>query len=198
MPAYTEDQLAVRLLAELEPVVTGEINRHITMAKDWYPHEYVPWSEGRDFDGVLGGEAWEPTEQRFSDAARAALIVNLLTEDNLPSYHREIAQPVRPGRRLGHVGAPLDRRGGPARHRHPRLPDGHPRGRPRRARASLRMAHMQTGLHRRLQPGMLDGLAYVSFQELATRVSHRNTGKATGDPSPSRCSPASPRTRTCT
>ena len=25
-------------------------------------------------------------------------------------------------------------------------------------------------------------LAYVSFQELATRVSHRNTGRATGDP----------------
>ena len=25
-------------------------------------------------------------------------------------------------------------------------------------------------------------MAYVSFQELATRVSHRNTGKATGDP----------------
>ena len=85
MPAYTEDQLAVRLLADLEPVVTGEINRHITMARDWYPHEYVPWSEGRTFGGVLEGEAWEPTEQRFSDAARAALIVNLLTEDNLPA-----------------------------------------------------------------------------------------------------------------
>jgi acyl-[acyl-carrier-protein] desaturase len=28
----------------------------------------------------------------------------------------------------------------------------------------------------------LEALAYVSFQELATRVSHRNTGKATGDP----------------
>ena len=29
---------------------------------------------------------------------------------------------------------------------------------------------------------MLHALAYVSFQELATRVSHRNTGKASGDP----------------
>jgi acyl-[acyl-carrier-protein] desaturase len=28
----------------------------------------------------------------------------------------------------------------------------------------------------------LAGLSYVSFQELATRVSHRNTGIATGDP----------------
>ncbi len=29
---------------------------------------------------------------------------------------------------------------------------------------------------------MLQTVAYVSFQELATRVSHRNTGKACGDP----------------
>jgi acyl-[acyl-carrier-protein] desaturase len=29
---------------------------------------------------------------------------------------------------------------------------------------------------------MLQAVAYVSFQELATRVSHRNTGAATGDP----------------
>jgi acyl-[acyl-carrier-protein] desaturase len=28
----------------------------------------------------------------------------------------------------------------------------------------------------------LETVAYVSFQELATRVSHRNTGKVTGDP----------------
>jgi acyl-[acyl-carrier-protein] desaturase len=28
----------------------------------------------------------------------------------------------------------------------------------------------------------LEALAYVSFQELATRVSHRNTGRASGDP----------------
>jgi acyl-[acyl-carrier-protein] desaturase len=28
----------------------------------------------------------------------------------------------------------------------------------------------------------LHGVAYVSFQELATRVAHRNTGKASGDP----------------
>ena len=29
---------------------------------------------------------------------------------------------------------------------------------------------------------VLHSLAYVSFQELATRISHRNTGRATGDP----------------
>jgi acyl-[acyl-carrier-protein] desaturase len=43
------------------------------------------------------------------------------------------------------------------------------------------MEYMTSGY----QPGdktVLEAVAYVSFQELATRVSHRNTGKVTGDP----------------
>jgi acyl-[acyl-carrier-protein] desaturase len=43
------------------------------------------------------------------------------------------------------------------------------------------MVHMTTGFEA-IHPGLLHGVAYVSFQELATRVSHRNTGAATGDP----------------
>jgi acyl-[acyl-carrier-protein] desaturase len=31
-------------------------------------------------------------------------------------------------------------------------------------------------------PGLLRGLAYVTFQELATRISHRNTGRYSDDP----------------
>ena len=79
------------LLRELEPVVEANLNRHLATAKEWFPHEYVPWSDGTNFDGVLGGEAWEPSQSKLSDVARTSLIVNLLTEDNLPSYHHEIA-----------------------------------------------------------------------------------------------------------
>ena len=79
------------LLRELEPVVEENLERHIKVAKEWFPHEYVPWSEGRDFDGVLDGEAWDVEQSQMSDVARTAMIVNLLTEDNLPSYHHEIA-----------------------------------------------------------------------------------------------------------
>nr|BFE87445.1 hypothetical protein GCM10020093_100460 [Planobispora longispora] len=79
------------LLHELEPVVAGELNRHISTAKEWFPHEYIPWSEGRDYDGIFGGEAWSETDSTIPEEARVSLIVNLLTEDNLPSYHHEIA-----------------------------------------------------------------------------------------------------------
>jgi acyl-[acyl-carrier-protein] desaturase len=45
----------------------------------------------------------------------------------------------------------------------------------------LRMTHMAAGYDSG-EKSMLEALAYVSFQELATRVSHRNTGRATGCP----------------
>jgi acyl-[acyl-carrier-protein] desaturase len=80
-----------QLLLELEQVVEQNLDRHTAIAKEWFPHDYIPWSEGRNFDGLMGGDEWSPEDYQISDVARSALIVNLLTEDNLPSYHHEIA-----------------------------------------------------------------------------------------------------------
>jgi acyl-[acyl-carrier-protein] desaturase len=44
------------------------------------------------------------------------------------------------------------------------------------------MAHMTQGFASPYELDMLHTVAYVSFQELATRISHRNTGKFTEDP----------------
>lgn len=169
-----------QLLVALEPVVAGELDRHLTTARDWYPHEYVPWSEGADFDGPLGGREWTPEEQRFSDAARTSLIVNLLTEDNLPSYHTEIAVNVGTDGAwatwLGRWTAEEGRHATAIRDYLVVTRSVDPR-----ALEDARMVHMQAGFTA-INPGLLAGLTYVSFQELATRVSHRNTGAATQDP----------------
>ena len=46
-----------------------------------------------------------------------------------------------------------------------------------------RMTHMAAGFtNAYADDTALHGIAYVSFQELATRVSHRNTGRFSGDP----------------
>ena len=171
----TDEQLQV----ELEPVVEREINRHLSMAKDWYPHEYVPWSEGEDFDGPLGGRAWSEDEQRFSEAARTSFIINLLTEDNLPSYHTEIATNVSQNGAyaewLGRWTAEEARHSIAIRDYLVVTRSVDPR-----ALEDARMRHMQEGF-RAINPGFLAGLTYVSFQELATRISHRNTGTAAGE-----------------
>jgi hypothetical protein len=37
------------LLAELEPTVTQNLDRHLGAAKEWMPHEFVPWKQGAGF-----------------------------------------------------------------------------------------------------------------------------------------------------
>ncbi|WP_405365918.1 acyl-ACP desaturase [Kitasatospora sp. NBC_00039] len=171
---------AVRWLAELEPTAEDLTNRHITAAREWFPHQYVPWSLGRDFGGPLGGEPWRPEQSALSPAVRSALVVNLLTEDNLPGYHRTIAAQTS---RDGAWGAWL--------HRWTAEEDRHAasiRAYLHATRAvdpvALERARMeQVGTGAVPQPvGVVELVAYVSVQELATRVSHRNTGRLSGDP----------------
>lgn len=174
-----EDTTDLRLMIDLEPVVAAEVDRHLSQARDWMPHDYVPWSEGRDY-ALLGGEDWTPEQQRFSDAARTSLIINLLTEDNLPSYHREIAiafgRDGAWGTWVGRWTAEENRHGIAIRDYLVVTRAVDPV-----ALEQARMVHMTAGFEA-IHPGLLAGLSYVSFQELATRVSHRNTGVATGDP----------------
>ncbi|GAA4605362.1 acyl-ACP desaturase [Actinoallomurus liliacearum] len=181
MPFTSGPKTTSELLIELEPVVAAELDRHLSTAKEWFPHQYVPWSRGRDFDGPLDGEPWAPEDSSVSPAAREALIVNLLTEDNLPGYHREISTIFG---RDGAWGTWVDRWTA-EENRHGIVIRDYltvTRTVDPIALERARMKHMQSGYQADHGDKMLHGLAYVSFQELATRVSHRNTGKASGDP----------------
>ncbi|WP_152645571.1 acyl-ACP desaturase [Streptacidiphilus albus] len=169
------------LILALEEVVERELNRHLGVAKEWMPHEYVPWSKGRDFDGLMGGEAWAVDQSPVSDIGRISLVVNLLTEDNLPSYHHEIAT------MFGREGA-----WGTWVHQWTAEEGRHAivmRDYLLTARAvdpvaleQARMTHMAEGFTSDNSHSMLHSVAYVAFQELATRISHRNTGHHSGDP----------------
>jgi acyl-[acyl-carrier-protein] desaturase len=170
---------AERVLRELEPSVERLLERHLATARDWFPHQYVPWSAAHDYDGPLGGTAWSPDQAALPQAVQDALVVNLLTEDNLPSYHFEIAT------RFGRDGA-----WGTWVHRWTAEEDRHASVlrayvHARRvvdpvALEDLRMRHVGTGYHTGL-PTPLHVLAYVTVQELATRQAHRNAGAACGD-----------------
>ncbi|WP_240617324.1 acyl-ACP desaturase [Nocardioides speluncae] len=167
------------LLEDLEPVVAENLDRHLALAQEWHPHDYVPWSEGRDF-AFLGGEDYAPEQSRLSSTAKAAMFTNLLTEDNLPSYHREIAT------RFGRDGAwgtwvgrwtAEENRHGVALRDYLVVTRGVDPVELERARMDYMTSGYDSG-----DKTALEAVAYVSFQELATRVSHRNTGKVTGDP----------------
>jgi acyl-[acyl-carrier-protein] desaturase len=176
-----KDLTQLEMMSALEPVVAQNIDRHLSTAKDWHPHDYVPWDEGRNF-AALGGVDWDPSQSRLSQVAKVAMITNLLTEDNLPSYHRTIAENFSMDGAWGTwVG-----RWTAEENRHAIAMRDYlvvTRGVDPVALDNDRMVHMTKGVH---APdgfgGVLDQVAYVTFQELATRVSHRSTGKVCDDP----------------
>lgn len=158
------------LLSELEPEAERLLNRHLDSAEDWYPHDYVPWDRAQRLltDGFAYGESELP------EGVRSALLVNLLTEDNLPWYTRTISR-MFGGESAWGVWA---QRWTAEEGRHaivmrdyitvsglvePReLEDG-------------RMAQVSSAIVPE-PPSAADGMCYVAVQELATRISHRNTG----------------------
>ncbi len=162
----------VAFLAELEDTAEQLLERHLAATKEWHPHTLVPWSRGRDFEE---GYEWSPEESNVPADVRSALFVNLLTEDNLPYYFRDIE------RMFGADGpwGEWVRRWTAEEGRHATAirdyltvsrsidPVALERG---------RMAQMSGGEVPE-PPTAADGMCYVTLQELATRISHRNTGK---------------------
>ncbi len=158
------------LVTELAPDVERLYNRHLEAPRLWYPHEQIDWGSGEDF----GEHPWSPSDYPLPDGVRSSIYVNLLTEDNLPYYTNTL---------LGHA------------------PKGHPivdwnhQWTMEENRHSMVMrdwVHVSRCIDptlledgRRVQMGagkvpepetMADLICYVSFQERATQIAHRNTG----------------------
>lgn len=165
------------LLLELEPEAGRLLDRHLSVAVEWFPHDFIPYRLGRDFDK----EPWTPDQPRLTGVAQMSFEVNLLTEDNLPSYHRLIHSMFRrgDGAWMNWVGRWTAEEG-----RHAIVLRDYltvTRNLDPTALERARMDQVQRGYDHDT-PDVLHGLAYVAFQELATRVSHRNTGKFSNDP----------------
>ncbi len=174
------------LLEELGPIAEDNLNRHLSVSTEWHPHDYVPWDLGRNF-AAMDGVDWAPEQSQLSEVAKAAMITNLLTEDNLPCYHREAAQHFS----LDSAWGTWVGRWTAEEARHSIVLRDYlvvTRAVDPVALERARMAHMTGGFaatpeeEARHKTDFLLSVAYVSFQELATRVSHRNTGKVCDDP----------------
>ena len=165
------------LLIDLEPEAARLLDRHARVAQEWFPHEYIPYRLGRDYDK----EPWTPDQPRLGGVAQVAFEVGLLTEDNLPSYHRLIHGMfgAGDGAWINWVGRWTAEEG-----RHAIVLRDYltvTRNLDPIALERGRMRQLQTGYDREsIDP--LRGLAYVAFQEVATRVAHRRTGRYSDDP----------------
>ncbi|MFM8014474.1 MAG: acyl-ACP desaturase, partial [Actinomycetota bacterium] len=174
---------AAELLAVLEPTAAKLYDRHMGVAKEWFPHEYVPWSRGKDF---TPGAQWSPDDADFGDggwtmpeAVRAALFVNLLTEDNLPYYTRDISTIFGGDSAYGAWARNWTAEEG----RHAIAIRDYLMVSRALDPVELERArmHQVRGAQVPAPDDIFEALAYLSMQELATRIAHRNTGKLIGD-----------------
>ncbi|MEA2581376.1 MAG: acyl-[acyl-carrier-protein] desaturase [Actinomycetota bacterium] len=177
----TDPSLSPRnLLAELEPTVRLGLATHLSLATEWFPHEYVPYEVGRNYVD----EPWEEADSDLNAITRTALEVNLLTEDNLPFYHLAIWET------FGKDGAWGEwvRRWTAEEGRHANVLRDYltvTRGMDPVALERGRMDQVSRGFYPENGGSFsnpLDGIAYTTLQELATRIAHRNTGIFTRDP----------------
>ncbi|NLG54471.1 MAG: acyl-ACP desaturase [Rhodococcus sp.] len=158
-----------QLLHELEPVVAQNLDRHTAFAVNWDPRDYIP-------------DACENDAPTLTASARSAMITSLLTEDNLPSYYRDIADTFPPG-------SPWSTwirtwRAEESQHAdvlHDYLvATGSVNA---DALKHARMQHMSVGIESTLEgSNLLHSLAHSTIQEFMTKVYHLNNQVVCGDP----------------
>jgi acyl-[acyl-carrier-protein] desaturase len=163
-------------ISELAPTVEHLLNRHLETAREWFPHQLVPWSQGEDFEE---GWEWDAADSPLPAPVRSALFVNLLTEDNLPYYFATISRVFGEGGAWGE----WSRRWTAEEHRHSIVMRDWMTVTRAIDPVALERARMKQVAGGQVpQPqSVADGLVYVALQELATRISHRNTGKLLDD-----------------
>jgi acyl-[acyl-carrier-protein] desaturase len=166
----------VDLLHELAPEAERLLERHLATSKEWFPHQLVPWDEVVRHDPR---DDWSPDLRPMADAVRRALVVNLLTEDNLPYYTTEITRLFG----LDHAWGAWNRRWTAEEGRHSIVIRDYLTVTGTADPVALERGRMRHAEHGFQQPicGAADGFVYVAMQELATRISHRNTGKLMED-----------------
>lgn len=169
-PSIIEKERDEELTEELRTVISGLHSRHMDRVKAWYPHDLVPYEQAKNFRD----EPWDESQYPMSDGTRSAILVNLLTEDNLPWYTEMLAG-------LTDSDHPLHdwvRRWTAEENRHsiamrewvhatralnPTLLEDN------------RMEQIESASVPRMQT-VTEMLAYTSLQERATGVAHRNVG----------------------
>ena len=167
---------------ELDSTIERLLERHLATSKEWFPHEHVPYGRGRD---PIPGEEWTEADadldgHTISDEVRSSLLVNLLTEDNLPYYFRTVEG------MFGADGAWGEwvRRWTAEEGRHAMAIYGYlmvTRAIDPHHLERCRMAQVSKG--ETPNPASLQhGFVYLALQELATRIAHRSTGRMMGDP----------------
>lgn len=178
LPVVNEDRDA-ELFEVLRDESARLMNEHLESTRSWFPHEFIPYDMGRTYSAE---QPWVETDE-FPPAITSALIINTLTEDNLPEYfHAIVTLAEESGTSAGepHPLVPWSRLWKAEEDRHGRV-----MGEWLHVTRAVNPKDLQLNKDVFLTKGetphpktVSEMLAYTALQELATFVSHKNTGAA--------------------
>lgn len=161
---------ALELVKSVEPTIERLMVEHRERREHWYYHDMIPWEKGRSFVD----EPWDPSQLTLQPEVADAFVVNLLTEDNLPYYYSlfqpwfDDDSPLTAWSRLwtaeeGQHAIAMRAYLTTTRNCDPRMLE------------DQRMSTVEVGWFGDFD-NIVDMFCYTSAQELATRISHRNSG----------------------
>ncbi|MFT7474213.1 MAG: acyl-[acyl-carrier-protein] desaturase [Verrucomicrobiales bacterium] len=165
----------LELMAAVEGNVEALMADHLAKRPTWYAHDLIKWEDGRNYVD----EPWDESQCTISPEVREALVLNLLTEDNLPYYHYAIASQFGEDSAIGR----WTRRWTAEEGQHAIVIRDYlmiSRNCDPIALEDDRVATISKGWDSPWTDP-IDIFVYTSAQELATRVSHRNTGVKADD-----------------
>ncbi|MGI9600791.1 MAG: acyl-ACP desaturase [Acidimicrobiales bacterium] len=163
------------LMTAVEPDIARLIDDHHSRREHWYAHEVVPWELGRSYRD----DPWDESQATLAPEARTALVLNLLTEDNLPYYHLRLATAFAPDSAMTAWSKTWTAEEG----QHAIAMRSYllaSRNCDPRALEDDRVQTVTKGWSNDFVDP-IEVFVYTSAQELATRISHRNAGKLADD-----------------
>ena len=170
MTVTNSQKSRVDLLCEIAPDVERLYNRHLEAPRLWFPHEQINWGEGENFTD----RPWSPDDYPLAEGVRSAIYVNLLTEDNLPYYTNTLLSQSP----KGHPLVDWNHQWTMEENRHAMVMRDWVH-----VSRCINPTTLEEGRRVQMKKGevpnpqsIAEMITYVSFQERATQIAHRNTG----------------------
>ena len=178
-----ETEAKTAVLKEIEPVVEEMMTDHLKKRRLWFPSDFLPSDEQMDEDQDRTLSKLRERARGIADSVRVSVVLNLLTEEGLPHFHRIISRYLGDKSIWGRWNfmwtAEEDRHGCVLRDyaRDARLFKW-------REVEMMQYAYQEAGFTPEWDKDPYRVFVYTTLQERATQYSHRNTGRVVGDEEP--------------
>jgi acyl-[acyl-carrier-protein] desaturase len=171
----------LEVLRDLESTVLEMMKTHVQKRTLWYPSDVIGPQAGEDPDKHI--EALRRRAEGIPDSARAALALNMLTEEGLPHFHRLLAVYLGDDshwRTWNNMWTAEEDRHGAVLHDYilqTRLLD-------QRRLEEMQYSYLESGFEPQWDKDPYRVFAYTTLQERATQQSHSETGRIIGEYEP--------------